>query len=758
MHYFYKIWLSLILLFLPLFLTAQETGTVRGYVNDEQSGEPMVFTNVRLERTDKGASTDMNGFFSIPNVEPGEYTLFSTYIGYDTVRKQVQVEEGEIVNVRITLKESDVELQTVEVSAREKAKKREVQVSTTKLEPEQLKQMPTIGGEPDLVQYLQVLPGVVSTGDQGGQLYIRGGSPIQTKFLQDGLTIYNPFHSIGLFSVYETEIIRNIEVLTGGFNAEYGGRISAVVDVTTRDGNKKELDGMVSVSPFMAKGVLEGPISKLNDKGNSISYILTGKHSYLDQSSKTIYNYVDTAGIPYGFTDLYGKLSINTGSGSNIDFFGFHYRDNATFRGVTEFGWRTTGVGMDFRVVPGQSQTVIDGNVSYSDYQTEVQEADERPKESAIRGFNVGLDFLYFLDEGELKYGFDVNGFKTIFEFYNSLGLKVDQNQNTTELGGYVKYRKKFGNLVIEPSLRLQFYASLAEFSPEPRLGLKYNISDNVRVKLGSGIYSQNLISSSSDRDVVNLFNGFLSGPEENLTNTDGETSNSKLQRAAHVITGLEWDVMKNLEANIEPYYKRFFQLISINRQKLFASQSNFMIENGDAYGIDLSLRYRKRGFYAYAAYSLGYVERSDGEQTYNPNFDRRHSVNIVSSYTFGKNQGWEASVRWNLGSGFPFTKTQGFYEKLRLNEGVGDSYQTENGEIGTIFDDNLNEGRLPYYHRLDASIKKKFFLSTNVTLTADASVSNIYNRKNIFYFDRVRYKRVNQLPILPTAGLSLSF
>jgi hypothetical protein len=387
-----------------------------------------------------------------------------------------------------------------------------------------------------------------------------------------------------------------------------------------------------------------------------------------------------------------------------------------------------------------------------------VQEADERPKESAIRGFNVGLDFLYFLDEGELKYGFDVNGFKTIFEFYNSLGLKVDQNQNTTELGGYVKYRKKFGNLVIEPSLRLQFYASLAEFSPEPRLGLKYNISDNVRVKLGSGIYSQNLISSSSDRDVVNLFNGFLSGPEENLTNTDGETSNSKLQRAAHVITGLEWDVMKNLEANIEPYYKRFFQLISINRQKLFASQSNFMIENGDAYGIDLSLRYRKRGFYAYAAYSLGYVERSDGEQTYNPNFDRRHSVNIVSSYTFGKNQGWEASVRWNLGSGFPFTKTQGFYEKLRLNEGVGDSYQTENGEIGTIFDDNLNEGRLPYYHRLDASIKKKFFLSTNVTLTADASVSNIYNRKNIFYFDRVRYKRVNQLPILPSAGLSLSF
>ncbi len=357
-----------------------------------------------------------------------------------------------------------------------------------------------------------------------------------------------------------------------------------------------------------------------------------------------------------------------------------------------------------------------------------------------------------------MQYGFDINGFKTIFEFYNSLGLKVDQNQNTTELGGFVRYRKKFGNLVFEPSIRGQFYASLAEFSPEPRLGLKYNISDNVRVKLGTGIYSQNLISSRSDRDVVNLFQGFLSGPEETLMDTEGDEANSKLQRSGHIITGLEWDVINNLEVNFEPYYKRFFQLININRQKFLASQSDFMTETGNAYGLDLSMRYRKRGFYAYATYSLGYVERYDGEQQYNPHFDRRHNVNIVSSYTFGKNQGWEASARWNLGSGFPFTKTQGFYEELTLSDGVGDSYQTENGQLGTIYEDELNEGRLPFYHRLDISLKKKFFLSTNTILTADVSVSNVYDRENIFYFDRVRYKRVNQLPILPTAGLTLSF
>ncbi len=137
--------------------------------------------------------------------------------------------------------------------------KSEVQISKLSVTAKQIRSLPSAGGQADIAQYLTVLPGVVFTGDQGGQLYIRGGSPVQNRILLDGMTIFNPFHSIGFYSVFETELIRNVDVLTGGFNADYGGRISAVVDVKTREGNRKRLAGLVSGSPFLAKAMIEGP-------------------------------------------------------------------------------------------------------------------------------------------------------------------------------------------------------------------------------------------------------------------------------------------------------------------------------------------------------------------------------------------------------------------------------------------------------------------------------------------------------------------
>src|SRR5204862_2356678 len=129
----------------------------------------------------------------------------------------------------------------------------------------ELKLVPSVGGDPDLAQYLQIIPGVIFTGDQGGQLYIRGGTPIQNLVLLDGMVIYNPFHSIGLFSVLDPDIIRGADVYTGGFNADYGGRISSIMDITTRDGNKKRLSGKVSATTFTSKLIFEGPMKKATD-------------------------------------------------------------------------------------------------------------------------------------------------------------------------------------------------------------------------------------------------------------------------------------------------------------------------------------------------------------------------------------------------------------------------------------------------------------------------------------------------------------
>jgi len=756
--------LFMVLISLPLLQAQTEQGIIRGFVYEEDSGEPMIFTNVFLEGTTYGAATDINGFFSINKVPPGTYMLLSTGIGYDTTKVEVTLKANQILNEKLFVGKNDIILDVIEVGAAKQEARTEVRTSVIKITPKQINKIPAVGGEPDLAQYLQMLPGVVFTGDQGGQLYIRGGSQIQTRVLLDGITVYNPFHSIGLFSVFETDLIRNVEVMTGGFNAEYSGRISAVIDVTTKDGNKNRHTGKIATNTFLTKAILEGPLLKLKEGGvgMSASYILSAKTSYLDKTSKTFYSYIDTAGLPYTFTDVYGKVSFNTDNGSKFNLSGFRFGDDAKFSGQSDFSWNASGVGGTFVLIPGQSKMILDGFMSVSDYNISLQEGvGTRPRKSSIGGFNGGVNFNYFLpNSSDLTYGIEVSGYSTTFEFINPLGFKIEENQNTTEIGGYLKYKANINDkLVVEPSVRVNYYASAAQFKLEPRFGLKYNASDNVRFKLAGGVYTQNFMSTKSDRDVVNLFTGFLSAPEQAIFDTNGERASDNLQAATHLIGGVEFDLTRGLSLNVEAYSKDFTQLTNVNRNKLFGSDPNYIIETGKATGIDFLLKYDYKNIFAWVVYSLSEVNREDGTQVYNPHFDRRHNLNFLGSYTFGKNDDWEASVRWNYGSGFPFTQTQGFYEDLNfLDNGIDVDVTEENGNLGVIFDDQLNGGRLPDYHRMDLSLKKKFTIGVNSVLELSGSVTNIYNRDNIFYFDRIRYERINQLPILPSFGASFTF
>nr|MBP6697724.1 TonB-dependent receptor [Flavobacteriales bacterium] len=223
----------------PLALLAQNTtGTIRGFVYDQDNGEPVIFTNVMLQGKSIGASTDVNGYYSLSRIPPGDYTLMVTSMGYDTLRKQVSVRADQILTEKLFVKKINVQLKEFKVTAEKQEAQTEVRMGVTKLDPKQIDRLPAIGGEADLAQYLQVVPGVIFTGDQGGQLYVRGGSPIMNKVMMDGMVLYNPFHSIGLFSVFDNDIIRNADIFTAGFNAEHGGRTSSVMDITTRDGNK----------------------------------------------------------------------------------------------------------------------------------------------------------------------------------------------------------------------------------------------------------------------------------------------------------------------------------------------------------------------------------------------------------------------------------------------------------------------------------------------------------------------------------------
>ena len=751
-----------------------QTGTIRGFVYEKETGEPVIFTNVYLIKTNYGAATDVNGYYVISKIPPAEYTLMVTSIGYDTLSIPIKVYKNDITTKKLFLEKSAVTLDEFSISAEREESRTEVRASVIKVTPKQITKIPSIGGQADLAQYLQVIPGVIFTGDQGGQLYIRGGSPIQNKVLLDGMIIYNPFHSIGLFSVFDTDIMRNAEVFTGGFGAEYGGRISSVMDVTTRDGNKKRVAGKVSASTFGAKLLLEGPLKKQTNTSNgSSSFILSIKNSYLEETSKVLYDYIDTAGLPFNYLDIYGKLSINGANGSKINFFGFNFNDRVNkYKALSDYHWVSTGFGTNFIVIPEKSSVLLEGHLAYSNYKISLEEEFSPNRTSQIKGFNMGLDFTYFLANDEIKYGIEMLGFKTNFDFANSLGIKISQEENTTELAVFVKYKMTRGKLLFEPSFRVQWYASLANISPEPRLAVKYNLSKKIRLKLAAGLYSQNLISANSDRDVVNLFYGFLSGPDNLPYEFDGKVVKHKLQKAQHIIFGVEYDLFNFITANIEGYYKNFSQLTNLNRNKIFDESKypnesdlltkDYIIEKGDAEGIDISIKYDYKKFYFWAVYSFAFVnkyyENLDHDLVkYSPHYDRRNNVNLVASLIFGNNNNWEINARWNFGSGFPFTETQGFYETLIFGDGINSDYTTINGDLGILYGD-LNEGRLPTYHRLDFNIKRKFKLNYNSVIEVNASVTNIYDRENIFYINRVTGAKVYQLPIMPSMGISYSF
>ncbi|MCS7298231.1 MAG: TonB-dependent receptor [Bacteroidia bacterium] len=746
-------------------------GVIRGSVLDNE-GEPVVGAQVVLFPLQRGTLTNTEGLFSITGISYGRYRLRVTAIGIDTLWQEVEVSARRpVVTLKLQATVSSIDIETVEIIESlnpSRIDPTRITISVTPISPRQIFQLPSFG-VPDVAQYLQVIPGVVFTGDQGGQLYIRGGTPIQNLTLLDGAIIYSPFHTLALFSVFETDILRQVNVYSAGFGAEYGGRISSVIDLRTRAGDFDRFGGRLYTTPFVSGGLLEGPLPLLKNA----SWIASAREGHIQPVVPRLYPYLRDS-LPFQFQDVYGKLTFGRGP-DQFNLWGFRQTDEVDLGRDGRNRWTQWGGGLNFSNLPSATRVRITGNLAYTRFSNSFETPGELlPRYSEIGGFNGGFTFSYLFNADELSYSVDVRGFSTDFLFTNALGFITQQRQSNTEFAGWIKYQKTFrqaeqdeqGELrfrtlaVIEPSVRLHFYNTYSYLSVEPRLRAKYS-APRWSLQAAIGRYVQNWVAAVSDRDVVILFQGFLTAPEL----AANQQLSHPLQEAYHVSAGTEYQ-LGNMLVSAEGWYKRFTQLTIINRERLFPEDPPFLTEVGYAQGLDLSLRYQSRHWSVYATYSYQYNRRNDFRIEYFPLWDRRHTANLVSTYRWG---GWlrtsrlsemrrELSLRWTLGSGLPFTQTLGFFEKLLFFQGSQSPYVTAQGQLALLLSPAYNAARLPPYHRLDITFKQRWRLDSDFIIEGNITLLNLYNRPNLFYIDRISARRYNQLPFLPSIGITGSW
>lgn len=755
---------------------SSEPTRIRGSILDADDRSTLPFVTVVIKETKATTLSNDDGFFVFNQIEPGNFTLVVESFGYKRFERSITVRQGRTEQVTIYLEKSAESLKAVDVLTSRQEARTKVQTARVQLSMKDIKEF-SVGGDADVVRAMQVIPGVVTTGDQGTQLYIRGGLPIQNLVLLDNMQIFNPFHSIGFYSVFDPDLVRVVDVYSASFGAEYGSRNSAVMDVRYREGNRQHLSGKVQTSTFVGKAILEGPIGPKDPEGfSNLSFLASAKSSYLDRTAPILYPHVESQfdGLPFVFNDFYGKITNTIDGGSKASVFGFRFDDRVTFQPNSTVGWVSSGGGLDMRLIPPGSTTLIDISFGYSDYTIDAQFNDGQPRQSSINGFNGNFDLTTFVgDKDEMRYGIQALGYGTSYNFINPVGRTFSNNANSTEIGIYYKYRINRKRFIIDPGIRLQYYATLGELSVEPRFGMKYLVNENVRLKASAGTFSQNLVAALSDREVVNLFYGFLDGNVSLPGDFRGEENVGRRQTAQHAVLGVEVDLSKKLSLTVESYYKYFGRITNVNRNKIFENNDananqpeilrrDFLIERGDAYGVDVLLQGNWDKFSLWMGYSYAFVNRDDGIIEYPPIFDRRHNLNLLGSYEFGKNNRWKASFRYNFGTGFPFTPTVGNYPSLPFTDNFGRPQPTfdptvENGNLGVIFGD-VNSARLPYYHRFDAGVDYTWKISKRQTFEVNIGVTNMLNRENIFYFDRNSFERIDQLPILPTAGVSYTF
>jgi CarboxypepD_reg-like domain/TonB-dependent Receptor Plug Domain len=738
-----KIFAVLLILFaiLPKVNFGQNYGIIRGTVSDSTTRETLAYGNVYIKELSRGTSTDERGNFLFPQIESEKtYTLIVTYVGYSTKHVSAFTSKNKITHLDIGLRPGNIELGTVLKTADRVDSDGVVEVSLQRITVKELEKLPR-GVEMDIFRSLQFLPGVSSTGDVTSKYYVRGSASHQNLVMINNSTIYNPFHALGMFSIIDPDIINNLDFYKGGFPADYSGRVSSVLNLITKDGNKNDYNVSGTTSLLTGKLLAEGPIP-------NGSFILSGRKTYSDQILKKFLNYKS---IPLDFYDLSFKINYlnpdfleDTKFSVHAFLSGDEINNNNSLR--EDFKWNNSVIGFNiFRISP-DSPMYTEMGLSISNYKGEVipNYSDSKRRMNDLNDITYFLDISYIYgSRDELNAGLRIENINTKLSIENTNGSQSKLEEHGSNISLFLKYKLlRFTNLGIDLGARINA-TGLSQSSLEiiePRVNLTYKLLPEVNLKFAWGIYQQNLVSLSSEDDIISLFEPWIIIPDY-----------IDVARSVHYIGGLS-SSFGNYSFDFEGYYKFVHNNPILNNKKFFPSDPDLISGKQESFGYETYITYRDSPINATISYSLSWAYLETDGWLYNPRYDIRHSLNCMLDYNFGND--WMISAVWILNTGMPFTQDMGSLQRSEFNS-LWDFNESQMLFIPEQILFGKNLGRLPAYHRLDLSLSKKINFSF-MKIYVDLSVINVYNRENIFYFERDTGKRVNMLPIIPTATLKL--
>ncbi|MBN2731429.1 MAG: TonB-dependent receptor [Balneolaceae bacterium] len=728
---------------------AQQNSTIRVIAIAGDDGIPIAGANVLLldpesgEILDAGA-TNNDGLFQFSGIDVREYRIKVSFIGYETYEQTLTTEANtnKIIQARLPVKVEALDELVVE-------DKREVttgQVGLRQISRQDISRVPTPIAGGDLASYLQGDPGIISTGDRGGELYIRGGTPSQNKVLVDGMPIVKPFHISNFFSAFPQKAIQTVDLYAGGFGAEYSDATSAIIDVNLRPGNFRQYSGSGSVSPYLASFQVEGPFQT-----NHQSFMLMGRKSTISESSPFVSG---DDGSDIDFYDITGRYSVQ-GYNFNCSMTGIITHDSGKINPARDFdlSWQNTVVGGRCSAFGETIDYPINVTVGYSHYKNSEASDGETNRSSSFseiflkfdntqRVFGIPLDFGFKMNFGDYE--------ASLAERFTDLESFEEQ---TILVNAFISNAWEVSDQL---TLNMGVAGLATTFQPitlEPRFRAAYNPAgrDDIEVSMALGRYYQ---ASTAIGDVRNAGSVFKVRKPIN--------NNFALPSADHAILGYSQRFGNTVTLNVEGYIKNHHD-ISVSKLTPTATiETETTTAEGLGYGADIQLEYERNPFYLLLGYGYGNVEYkatsddlgsflSQPVDRYHPAHDQRHKVNSIVSYEIGD---FTTSARWEFGSGRPFTQVFAFDLLVDIPD---ETPTTDSGTARTLFSRPFDQ-RLPVYHRLDVSVERSFRFTPNFAMDLKAGAINIYDRDNVFYYDSNNLQRVNQTSLFPYVSLRAQF